>query len=141
MNLPEATVIATVAVAAAPACARCAAGKGCGAGLIGTSQVPRTLTLPLPAGLQLRSGEQVTLRMLPARLLQASLLAYGLPLAVMLLLPLLAERVAGPLNDAWLAGIALGGLAAAVACARRYLHGAECLQKLTPGIAGRISSA
>jgi sigma-E factor negative regulatory protein RseC len=147
MNQPEGKVIAidrdtvTVAVTAAPACARCAAGKGCGAGLLGASGAQRMLTLPLPAGLQLRPGEQVTLRLTPARLLQASLLAYGLPLVAMLLLPWLAERVAGPLSDAGLAGIALAGLAAAVACVRRYLHGTACLQQFTPGIAGRVTTA
>ncbi len=144
MNTPEATVVSvdhqtvTVRVEGIVACSRCAAGKGCGAGLIGGDPGAREFALPTPPGMTLQQGETVLLQLLPARLLQASFLAYGLPLVCMLLLPVLADWLFGPLNDAALAGFALAGLVAALLLGRRYLAREPCLRRLTPGIAGRV---
>ena len=144
MNTPAATVISvdrqtvTVKVDATVACSRCAAGKGCGAGLIGGDRGAREFALPMPPGMRLQQGETVVLQMLPTRLLQASFLAYGLPLACMLLLPALADWLFGPLNDAVLAGTALAGLVSALLLGRRYLAREPCLRRLTPDIAGRV---
>lgn len=83
---PEATVLAVradsarVRVQGAPACARCAAGRGCGAGL-GKAPRPREIDVRLAPGLAVDPGDTVRLVLEPALLLRAAWVAYGLPLA------------------------------------------------------------
>lgn len=140
MNTPVATVIATdnhqarVRVAAQLACARCAAGRGCGAGLLGKPSKAREFDVEIPAGMRLSAGDEVQLSMQPRRLLQASLLAYGLPLAALVVLPALAQWQFGPVDDWQLAVIAVGGLAAAVLAGRRLLRREQCLAGFVPCI-------
>jgi positive regulator of sigma E activity len=142
MDAPTAYIVsvdgptALLRVDAAPACARCAAGKGCGAGLLTGQQAPRELRLPLPADGRFASGDRVLLEMQPAGLLQASVYAYGLPLMALTLVPLLANALWGPFGDGPLAGLALVAVAAAVAAGRLLLRREPCLQRMTPSIAG-----
>jgi len=76
-NPPRAVVEVTTSLR----CARCVAGKGCGAGLIGGSSEPRRIDAQVASGLDLREGDEVRIELAPDDLLHASLLAYGLPLA------------------------------------------------------------
>src|SRR5690606_15793996 len=84
-DTPEGTVVtasgtfATVRVEASLACARCAAGRGCGAGLLQKGRT-RTFEARVPADLHLEPGDIVRLELKPDHLLQAASLAYGLPL-------------------------------------------------------------
>ena len=50
-----------VEVAAAPRCPRCAAGKGCGAGLLDGESAPRHVNALLPGDLELHRGDRVWL--------------------------------------------------------------------------------
>lgn len=143
MDLPTATVISVdgrnvmLRVDSPIACARCAAGKGCGAGLLAGRQGPRELRLPLPSGLQLQADDRVQLNLVPARLLQATVYAYGLPLAALTLAPLFAHYAWGPLGDAQLVAVAAVAVAAAVPLGRRLLARNRCLERLVPDIVGR----
>ncbi|MEQ8207410.1 MAG: SoxR reducing system RseC family protein [Woeseia sp.] len=145
MNTPTARVTAihgervTVSVDAPLTCARCAAGKGCGAGLLGRRAATKAFELPLPAGIALRVGDEVTLNMQPERLLQASLWAYGLPLAAMLLGPVLGHWLWGPLSDGQLALASLAGLVVAFAVGRQLLVNKPCAGQLVPTISGHRS--
>ncbi|MGB5579404.1 MAG: SoxR reducing system RseC family protein [Woeseia sp.] len=142
MDTPTAEILsidghsAVLRVAGVPACARCAAGKGCGAGLLGADAAPRELRLSLPPGIHFRRGDTVRLALRPARLLQASLYAYGLPLLALTLVPLLVNWAVGPLGDATLAVVALAAITVAVLAGRRLLARERCLDHLTPIIAG-----
>jgi len=71
---------ATVSVVAS-GCPRCAAGKGCGAGLLASSEGSTQVDIQLSPGHFYRTGDAVTLTIASSSLLRAALLAYGLPLA------------------------------------------------------------
>lgn len=130
---------AVVEVARSPGCARCAAGKGCGAGLPGAGSQPRRVEALLAAGLELNEGDEVCFELAPHNVLRASVIVYGLPLG---------GAVTGA-GFAYLAGAgdlgaavaALVGLAAGVAVGRRRLDRATCLKHFTPVITGRVASA
>lgn len=122
-------------------CARCAAGKGCGAGLLTTGKSKRELRLPLPAGSNFKPGDRVQLSFLPARLLRATLYAYGLPLLALTLVPLFADWFWGPFDDAYLATLAIAAVGLAVLLGRRLLARNRCLEQLVPGISGRVPAS
>ena len=111
---------ATVSVAAT-GCPRCAAGKGCGAGLLTGTSDPTEIEIQLPPGHHYRVGEDVTLSIASSSLLRAALLAYGLPLAGTVLALIIGWLVMAPLSD--LAGglIAVAGLLAGFAAGRSQL--------------------
>ncbi|MCB1844245.1 MAG: SoxR reducing system RseC family protein [Halioglobus sp.] len=147
MNTPVAKVIAvdgeqlTLVVDAPIACARCATGKGCGAGLLGQSSASRQFELRRPAGMPLRAGDSVVLSMHPERLLQATLLVYGLPLTAMLVAPLLASAFFGPMADWKLTAASLAGLVLAALAGRRLLAEDRCIDRLVPTISGHWPAA
>lgn len=142
MHTPTARITAvhgdrvSLIVDAPLACARCAAGKGCGAGLLGRRAAAKAFELPRPAGLELCVGDEVTLDIQPERLLQASIWAYGLPLAAMLLGPVVAHWLWGPLSDSQLALASLAGLGLAIVVGRRLLVNEPCSGQLVPSISG-----
>jgi sigma-E factor negative regulatory protein RseC len=143
MDSPVATIIsidnglATVSVDRTVACARCAAGKGCGAGLLGGERTPAVIELPAPEGMRLAAGDRVSLELLPANLLEASLLVYGLPLAGVVAALTAGWMIAGTLSDASAIVLAITGLLAGMAAARYRIHRNRCLQRLVPKIAMR----
>jgi sigma-E factor negative regulatory protein RseC len=126
---------ALVEVAAAVRCPRCAAGKGCGAGLLDGQSAPRRVDALLPDHLELHRGDHVWLELAPEDLLQAALTAYGMPLLAMLLAgggAYLLDLGELPAVVATLVGAGIG-----IAVARLRLRRRECLQQMTPRIAGR----
>lgn len=145
MNSPVATVIDTfghyarVQVESA-ACPRCAAGKGCGAGLIGGGRPGAAITAKLIDGLSVQPGQTVHLAVSDRSLLRGSLYLYGAPLlglvvgtAVSTLVPAAGD---GAALVAAAFGLLAGGLAGAV-LARRD----RCLASLTPSIVEPPSAA
>ena len=130
---------ATVVVEAANACARCAAGTGCGAGLLGSSRASRQIEAPIIGQLGLRVGDEVQLELAPQNVLRAALEVYGAPLAGLLLMVGLAYL--GGLSDgqAALAGVAGIGLGAALS--RFRLRRTRCLREFTPAITRRLAGA
>jgi sigma-E factor negative regulatory protein RseC len=143
MNTPEAKVVAagihsaTVSVEVAAACPRCAAGRGCGAGLLQKGRA-RLIEVKLAEGLRLETGDRVRLELAPEHLLRAAWLAYGLPLLAMVLATGAATKIADAGND--LTAVAFGalGLIIGVLSGRRILARDECLRHLVPTATGKI---
>ena len=69
-----------VEIAAAPGCARCASGKGCGAGVLAGDERLRSVEALIAHGLAVREGDRVSIQLAPKNLLRAALIVYGLPL-------------------------------------------------------------
>ncbi len=128
---------ATVSVDAAANCARCAAGKGCGAGLLTGSNRSRLIEVQLASGLGLKVGDEVKLALAPANLLRAALLAYGLPLGGMLIALGVAGFLDRALDDQIAVVLAVGGLAGGTLLGRYYLNKDGCLKNLVPTISER----
>jgi sigma-E factor negative regulatory protein RseC len=125
---------AIVSVAPGAACARCAAGKGCGAGLTAAADRRREIKVPLADGSLLNTGDQVALAIPPADLLRGAVYAYGLPLAGMVLALAIAWLLQGTLTDPVAVLVAAAGLAAAWTGSRLSLQRRQCLLRFQPGI-------
>jgi sigma-E factor negative regulatory protein RseC len=145
MNAPEARVVtagstfATVSVDAAVACARCAAGRGCGAGLLQQGRT-RLIRVRVADGVDLEPGDRVRLELEPLHLLRAAWLAYGLPLFAMVLSVAAATVMAEQASDPATMAFAAAGLAAGLIAGRGILRRDSCLQHLTPMVSERINS-
>ncbi len=120
----------------AEVCPRCAAGQGCGAGLLAGDARRVSMQVTVDRDIQLAAGDDVMLTLEPGSLLRAALALYGLPLAGLLL----GTAVGSMLAIADFAGAAAGlvvGLLAGRWIARRD----PCLSTLRPTISGRASEA
>lgn len=96
---------------AVDACARCAAGGGCGAGLFsGLLLFSQPARLPIPGHAGYRPGQQVRAGIRPGRLVVAALLLYLVPVAAFVSGVLVADAVR-PGSDGW---ALTGGLLACV---------------------------
>lgn len=129
---------AIVEVDAGVVCPRCAAGKGCGAGLlVNAGQAPR-VEATVSADSVLRAGDRVELVLASDKLLRAALIGYGLPL----LGALVAASIAGllALGDLAAALAASAGLAFGVIVGRRWLRRGTCMQDFVPMVRHRLSS-
>lgn len=127
---------ALVEVDASVSCARCRAGKGCGAGLLGSNAGLRQVDALIGIGVDIREGDQVRIELAPASLLKASAIVYGLPLAGAVLGAAFAY-FAG-LGELIAAVTALGGIVTGMLIARIRLRAASCLQQFTPTIVERL---
>ena len=131
---------ATIEVARTAACSRCAAGKGCGAGLLGSSRASALLEVPLSPASDLCEGDEVRLALEPAHLLRATMLVYGLPLLGIVLSLTAGWLISRPLSDAVAVIYAVAGLAAGLYAGRRLLSRHECLTQFIPSIEGRADA-
>ncbi len=144
MDSPVATItalsdgMATVTVSRLVACARCAAGKGCGAGLLSGNPKPAKFQVRVAESMGLEVGDQVTLELSPDSLLKASFLVYGLPLVGVVAILIVGWLVAGPLTDVAATGLAVAGLAAGLAIGRAMLGRNRCLEQFVPSISTRL---
>ncbi len=124
--------LAQVRVEAVRSCPRCAAGRGCGAGLIARRSRVARVDVPCGAESGFEIGQPVTVSVAGRPLFRIALAAYGLPLAGIVL----------GSGAAWLAGVgesfailaAAGGLAGGAGLARCRLRFAERAGKLALGI-------
>jgi len=132
--------MATVSVSRLVACARCAAGKGCGAGLLSGNKAPAEIQVQIPESMDLRVGDQVTLELSPDSLLKASFLVYGLPLLAVVAMLIIGWLVAGPLNDVLAIALAIVGLLAGLVTGRARLGRNRCLEQFVPSISSRKTS-
>ena len=138
MDTPEGQVVAvgrqsvTVSVDAAAVCRRCAAGRGCGAGLFGKRQPSTLLDVNVAEGVALHVGDRVRLELLPAHLLRAAWLVYGLPLFGMLLAVVAASQILAPGNDIAAVLFAAFGLVAGALLGRRAVNRSGCLRHCVP---------
>jgi len=138
--IPEtAGIRAIVAVDVASACPRCAAGKGCGAGLFTGNGRTHTVEAVVDHDMALVTGDSVELRLAPYNVLAASMLVYGIPL-------LGAIAAAGAayllqLSDSAAAIAAVSGLVAGLAISRWKLNRDGCIDKFVPHIEKRLQNA
>ena len=132
----SATSHAEVEVSAAVACARCAAGRGCGAGLLGASEKNRRVQARIAAGVDVEEGDLVRIELSPQQLLRASWLVYGLPLMAAVIATGMAYFFR--LDDSYAVLAAVVGLAIGLLVARRQLSSAACLYRFTPTIVARL---
>lgn len=128
---------ATVSVDAAAVCARCAAGKGCGAGLLAGSNRPRHIEVEITPGTDFKAGDEVRLTLAPSHLLRAAMFAYGLPLGGVVIALGIAWYLNRTLNDHIAVILAIGGLVAGVLFGRYYLNKDGCLKNLVPSVSAR----
>ncbi len=119
---------ALVEVDTAGACPRCAAGKGCGAGL--SLARNRRVEARVPPGVRIHTGDSVELTMGPNNVLRAAGIVYGLPLAAAASGAALAYLLG--LGDPAAALAAVAGLGAGLFLAKRRLRG--CLRDFTPEV-------
>lgn len=127
---------ATVAVERNAACARCAAGRGCGAALLGGTTQPALLEVSLSARDRYKEGDEVRLTLEPSHLLRATMLVYGLPLLSLVLMLVVGWLIMKPLSDPAAIAFAAAGLAAGLLASRWQLGRHDCLRQLVPKIAG-----
>lgn len=130
VNSDAASLHALVEVDAVVECARCAEGKGCGAGLLGASTGSRRIDALICAGLSVSEGDEVCIELAPRNVLRASLIVYGWPLGGAVLAALIAYGVG--LGDAYAVLAAIVGLSTGLILARRQLRSARCLRHFTP---------
>ncbi len=130
---------AVVEVDVSTACPRCAAGKGCGAGLLVGSRRLRRVEASFSADLQLAEGDNVEIALTPNNLLQAALTVYGLPMLGALAGAGLAYVLA--LGDAAAASAAILGLAGGLLVGKGRLRNTACLESFVPRIEKRLRSA
>lgn len=131
---------ATVVVAAQLVCGRCAAGNGCGAGLVFSNDATRQFDVAIPAGMALSRGDRVNLRLAPNNLLRAAMIVYGLPLVLMVLAVVFASGFDFFGSDAATVLFAMGGLAAGFIIGRRLLARAGACDRFVPVIDGRTDA-
>ena len=145
MTNPQGTIVevnrdqggtrAVVEVDARTVCARCAAGRGCGAGILAGRSGKRRLDVALGDDVGLSEGDVVSIELAPGNVLRAALLVYGMPLAGASAGAMLAHMAA--LGDVGAAVLAIGGLFAGAMIGRRRLGHESCLARFTPTVSRR----
>ena len=139
IHLDDTPPHAVIEVAASIRCARCAAGKGCGAGILGGDEKLRRVDALIANDLDVGEGDQVAIELAPNNLLRASSIVYGLPLL----------GAVGGASGAWLSGMgdlgaaiaALAGVGVGILSGRRHLQRTGCLRTFTPVVTARIAAA
>lgn len=127
---------ALVEVDAAVQCARCAKGKGCGAGVFGGSAGKRRVNARIAVGLAIEQGDEVRIELPPKNLLQASLIMYGVPLFTAVS-AVLAAHLAG-FGELFAVLASVAGLATGMLIARFQLRNTGCLRRFRPTVVARI---
>jgi len=121
------------------ACPRCAAGKGCGAGLFSGSDKERTVEAIVRSDLQLATGDAVELRLASGDVLSAAGIVYGIPLLGALLAAAVAYVL--QLGDAAAALAAILGVVGGVLLGRWRLGRSGCINELTPVVEKKLHNA
>jgi len=123
---------AVVAVQDLPACPRCAAGKGCGAGVFAVSDGERKVEARVPTNLVVSVADVVELSLAPDNVLRAAAIVYGIPLLGALAGAVIAYGARA--GDVGAAGAALLGLAVGLFFSRQKLRQADCLRRFIPTV-------
>lgn len=128
---------AIVLVDVGTACPRCRAGRGCGAALLQGADRKVEIRIDVPAGAGLCEGDRIALTISPRYLLRGALLAYGLPLAWLLVAAGLFRLIAVDAPD-WQAFLAAAtGLGIGIGMSRRILANERICRQFVPEYAGR----
>lgn len=147
MQDPQGTVVAVVRdsgatraiveVEAGFVCARCAAGRGCGAGILSGRPGNRRLEAMVENDLELAAGDVVNISLAHGSLLRATIFVYGLPLAGAAGAALLGHLLA--LGDGGAAAMAVGGLFGGAAISRNRLRAGSCLARFVPTVSRHVT--
>ena len=129
-------VRAVVEVDVSAACPRCAAGKGCGAGLFTGSSRKRQVEAIVGEHLSLVEGDSVEIRLASENLLNAALIVYGIPLSGAMVAAGLAYLLR--LGDSAAAVAAVVGLGSGLLIGRWYLSRGECIENFVPYVEKRL---
>jgi sigma-E factor negative regulatory protein RseC len=129
-------VRAIVEVEPGIACARCAAGRGCGAGILSGRAGNSRLEVAVDHDLELGEGDAVNISLAQGNVLRAAMYVYGLPLAGAAAAALLAYVLA--LGDGGAAAMALAGLLGGAMISRYRLTSASCLARFTPTVSRHV---
>lgn len=115
-------------------CGSCAARKGCGQRLLAEVGQGRRFEVRAdnPRRLELRSGDRVVLGLAENALLMASAMVYLVPLALMLLLAVLAQQAA--VAEPWVVAAGVAGLGLGFLLARWFGRHAASGCRLHPEI-------
>jgi len=127
---------AVVAVDVTSACPRCAAGKGCGAGLFASGGTGRQVEASVPPGLDIAEEDVVEISLAPDNILRAAIIVYGLPMLGAVIAATIAYTLS--LGDVTAALAALTGLGSGLVLARWHLRQTACLQRFLPTIERRL---
>jgi sigma-E factor negative regulatory protein RseC len=131
-------VRAVVEVDVSKACPRCAAGKGCGAGLFTGSGRKRSVEAIVGEHLSLAEGDSVEISLASDNLLKAALIVYGMPLIGAIAAAGLAYLL--QLGDSAAAVAAVLGLMSGLLAGRWLLSRDECLENFVPYVEKRLQS-
>jgi positive regulator of sigma E activity len=123
---------ATVRVDTRVACPRCASGKGCGAALLQGNERTVQIDIDLPPGIVTAVGDTIGLAISPVYLLNAALIAYGLPLTGLVLFAGLSRWVAGAGNEWVSVAAAAFGLYAGLLLGQRLLNNRRLCRQFRP---------
>ena len=127
---------AVVEIAASPGCARCASGKGCGAGVLAGDERPRSVEALIAHGLAVREGDRVSIELAPKNLLRAALIVYGLPLTGAIAASATAYLLGA--SEPAAVAMALVGAVLGSLVGRLRLREARCLRDFTPTVTERL---
>ena len=127
---------AIVSIDVVAVCPRCAAGKGCGAGLLASDDRIRQVEASMHPDMDLAEGDLVEIALAPSNLLRAALIVYGLPMLGAVVAATLAYI--WTLGDASAAAAALLGLAVGIVLGRWRLRQEACLRDFVPSIEKRL---
>lgn len=130
---------AIVDVEVATACPRCAAGRGCGAGLFANGGSSRQVEATIRAGLSIAADDLVEISLAPDNLLQAAIIVYGLPMLGAVAAAAIAYAFS--LGDAAAAVAALLGLGCGLAIGRWRLRRTSCLRQFVPSVERRLEAS
>jgi len=136
VSIIDGAASAVVDVDTAVTCPRCAAGKGCGAALLGADRGARQVEASIRPGLSVSEGDVVEIALAPDNLLQAAIIVYGLPLLGAVMAAAAAYGLS--LGDAAAAAAVLAGLGLGVLAGRRRLQQTQCLQRFVPTVVRRV---
>lgn len=125
-------VRAIVAVNVASVCPRCAAGKGCGAGIFTAGRGDRQVEASVRSGLNVAVDDVVEISLAPDNLLQAAAIVYGLPMLGAIVAAAVAYTLS--LGDAAAAIAALLGLGTGLGIGRWRLRETSCMERFVPTV-------
>ncbi|KAA8978548.1 SoxR reducing system RseC family protein [Halospina sp. K52047b] len=131
---------ARIRVAPAAGCSRCAAGEGCGQGLLGamrSAPSPGEFWVTVPGDERVTPGDRVLLRMRPSALVAGAAMVYMVPLLGLVLGALLAEVLIGS-SDGVTTAAGIAGLAGGLLLARYRLRSAREAGRYEPVFVRRV---
>jgi sigma-E factor negative regulatory protein RseC len=123
---------AIVEVESVVICERCESGRGCGAGLMGRQVGDKRVEAVVANGLDIKSGDLVSIALESRHILRAALIVYGSPLLGAVVAAIVAFSMGFGEAEAVLA--ALLGLLAGILVAKLRLQNTQCLRDFTPMI-------